>query len=347
MPEFTHRIVLVGCGSMSRGWLSAVRDHYPDRVEVVGLVDLHEPAAAARAAEFALAGCRVGSSLAEVLRAARPDAVFNCTVPEAHAATCLLALEAGCHVLVEKPLAASVADGRLLAAAAARAGKTLAVIQNRRYLPGAVAVRDALAAGVIGRVNALHADFFLGPRFGGFREAMAHPLLQDMAIHTFDQARFLAGADARWVTCHEFNPPGSWFAAGASATAVFGMSGGVHFVYRGSWCARGFPTAWAGSWRVLGERGTLRWDGESHIEVERVRGPWDGREFIEPVETLTLAPAVLAEGRREHAGNLGEFLDALDAGTAPQTAAADNLRSLAMVEGALASARDGRTVALA
>lgn len=331
---------------MSGGWLSAVRDHYAERVEVVGLVDLREEAAAARAAEFGLSGAWTGSSLEAALTAARPDLVFNCTIPEAHASTCLTALNAGCHVLVEKPLAPSIAEGRELGQAAARAGKILAVIQNRRYLPGAVAVRQALADGVIGKVNALYVDFFLGPHFGGFREEMAHVLLRDMAIHTFDQCRFLAGVDAQRVTCHEFNPPGSWFSHGASATAMFEMTDGVHFVYRGSWCARGFGTSWAGAWRVLGEQGTLLWDGEGKIEVERVDGSWDHKKLMEPVEKITIAPAALEKGRQHHAGNIGEFLDSIDAGTPPQTAAADNIKSLAMVEGAVESAQRGETITL-
>ena len=40
---------------------------------------------------------------------------------------------------------------------------------------------------------------------------MESPLLLDMAIHTFDQARFITGADALSVYCHEFNPAGSWY----------------------------------------------------------------------------------------------------------------------------------------
>ena len=341
-----HKAVLVGCGGMSREWLSTLRDHYSERVEVVGLVDLHEKAAASRAGEFGLDRAWVGTSLEAALRTTQPDLVFNCTVPEAHVVTCATALDAGCHVLVEKPLALTVAAGKDLSQAAARAGKTLAVIQNRRYLPGAVAVRQALATGVIGKVNALYADFFLGPHFGGFREEMRHVLLHDMAIHTFDQCRYLAGLDAERVTCHESNSSGSWFSHGASATALFEMSGGIPFSYRGSWCARGFPTAWAGTWRIVGERGTLLWDGEDRIEAERIDGTWDGKAFFEPVEKLSFPPAAMEPGRRGHAGNIGEFLDAIDAGITPQTEAADNLKTLAMVEAATESARLGQVVSL-
>jgi predicted dehydrogenase len=331
---------------MSGAWLSALQDHYADRVEVVGLVDLNEKAALSKATEFVLQNCWSGSSLKEAIRTTRPDLVFNCTVPEAHVATCRMALKAGCHVLVEKPLAPTVSEGLDLQATAFKAGKFLAVIQNRRYLPSAVAVKQALKEGVIGKVNALHVDFFLGPRFGGFREEMAHPLLHDMAIHTFDQCRFLTGLDAERVTCHEFNPRGSWFSQGASATALFEMNGGIIFSYRGSWCARGFPTAWAGSWRIVGDRGTLLWDGEDKIEAERIDGSWDGKAFIEAVERFSFAPAPMERGRQAHAGNIGEFLDAIESGIAPQTEAPDNLKSLAMVEAAVESAQQGNAVTL-
>ncbi len=338
------KAVMIGCGGMSGAWLAAVRDHFADRVEIVALVDLRLEAANAKAAEFQLSDAWTGTSLEEALQAKRPDLAFNCTIPEAHAATCATALRAGCHVLVEKPLAPTVEEGRELCRIAAEAGRILAVIQNRRYLTGAVAVRRSLENGDIGAIHSLYADFFLGPRFGGFREEMKHPLLLDMAIHTFDQCRQFLGRNAERITCHEFNPPGSWFAQGASATAFFEMQGGACFSYRGSWCARGSNTAWAAGWRILGEKGTLLWDGEETITVERVTEPWDGKSFVEPVQRLEIPAASLGAAGQGHAGNLGEFLQAVDTGTLPQTVAADNLHSLAMVEGAIESARRGVAV---
>lgn len=339
----SYRTLMLGCGSMSGAWLSCVRDHFSDRVEIVGLVDLDAGSAARRAAEF---GCDVPTALSldEALRDLRPEVVFNCTVPGAHLGTCREALLAGCHVLVEKPLAATLAESAELVRLSEKTGRCLSVIQNRRYLPGAEAVRLALSEGVIGPVHTVCVDFFLAPRFGGFRETMESPLLLDMAIHTFDQGRYLTGLNPRKVTCHEFNPPGSWFAHGASAMATFEMSGGVVFNYRGSWCAQGFPTAWAGAWRIIGEKGTLMWDGENNVAAERVVEPWEGGGFFQPIEKVTIPPASLSPAEEGHAGNIAEFLDCLDSGGVPQTAAGDNILSIAMVESAISSARNGATV---
>ena len=80
--------------------------------------------------------------------------------------------------------------------------------------------------------------------------------------------------------------------------------------------------------------------------MERIDDSWDGKSFSEPLEKITLRPAALAARQQHHAGNIGEFLDAIDAGTLPQTVAADNLKSLAMVEAAVESARRGEAVTL-
>ena len=339
------RALLAGCGGMSREWLTALQN-FTDQVELVGLIDLREEAAIARAKEFALDAIWTGSSLEEALRVTRPDILFNITTPEAHVPTCTAALHAGCHVLVEKPLSPTVQEGTALAQLAREKNRTLAVIQNRRYLPGAIAVRDCLAKGLIGGVTSVNADFFIGPRFGGFRETMPHVLLLDMAIHTFDQCRQMLGRNAERVICHEFNPAGSWFSHGASAMALFEMEGGIPFSYRGSWCARGFNTAWAGSWRITGESGSLLWDGENKITVEHVDETWDGKSFIEPIKRIDI-PLPSPEPRQlGHAGNIGEFLHAIETGTPPQTSAPDNLQSLSMVEAAIESARCGATVNL-
>ncbi|HEX4085263.1 MAG TPA: Gfo/Idh/MocA family oxidoreductase, partial [Chthoniobacteraceae bacterium] len=128
------RIILAGCGAMSGEWISAVRDHFSDRAEIVGLIDIRLESAQKRAADFGFTDAWTGTSLAEALEALKPGVLFNCTIPETHFPTCLAALRAGCHVLVEKPLASNLGEARQLLEAASSAGKTLAVIQNRRYM---------------------------------------------------------------------------------------------------------------------------------------------------------------------------------------------------------------------
>ncbi|TNC66619.1 Gfo/Idh/MocA family protein [Rubellimicrobium roseum] len=331
------RAVMAGCGAMSNGWLRAIRETpaLAAEVEVVGLVDLDESVARARGAEHGL-DVPVGADLGAMIDMVRPDAVFDLVVPPARAGVVELALARGCHVLSEKPLATSMEEARRLLAAAERAGRIHGVVQNRRHLPGIRRVRALLASGALGELTAIHSDFFIGAHFGGFREEMDHVLLLDMAIHTFDQARFLSGLDAARVYCRETNPQGSWYRHGAAAEALFDMERGVAFTYRGSWVAEGANTAWEASWRIVGTRGTVLWDGNEGIEAHRVAG---GEGFFRPLEEVPVPETDLpAEG---HAGVILDFARALREGRRPLTDARDNIRSLAMVFGAIRSAEAG------
>lgn len=331
MPD-KIKAVLVGCGGISRAWLGAL-SQMPE-VEVVGLVDVVEEAAHNRAEEFNLGSAFIGSNLESVLAATAPDVVFNCTIPEAHVEVTLEALSRGCHVLTEKPLADTLQGARRLVEAAASSGKMLAVMQNYRYNRGVRALKGFLDEGVIGSPHTVNVDFYIGAHFGGFRDHMRHVLLVDMAIHIFDMARFITGADPVSVYCKEWNPEGSWYDHGASAVAVFELSGGLVFNFRGSWCAEGLNTSWSGQWRVIGPKGSVSWDGEDGFRAQVVKATGG---FLSELEDVQVPPY---EGDKVggHAGLIRDFVQAVLSGGQVDTVASDNIRSLAMVFAAVDSA---------
>jgi predicted dehydrogenase len=334
------KAVLAGCGGISRAWLKAVSQF--DDVDIVGMVDLVAEAIDTRREEFDLHPKATGDDLAMVIRESGADTVFDCTVPPAHRSVVTTALAAGCDVLGEKPMAESMDDARAMVDAAEKAGKTYAVIQNRRYNPNIIRYRDALRSGGIGEITTLNADFYIGAHFGGFREKMNHVLLVDMAIHSFDEVRFISEQDPVSVYCHEWNPKGSWYRHGASAMAIFEMTGGLIVSYRGSWCAEGLNTSWECSWRAIGERGSVLWDGFDAVKGERVA---KDEGFRRPMMEAAIAAAPEVE-YRGHAGVIREFLDSLEAGTKPQTICTDNIKSVAMVHAAVESAEKGARVAV-
>jgi predicted dehydrogenase len=331
--------VLAGCGGISHAWLKAIRD-IPD-LRMVGFVDLIEDAARARAAEFGWSEALIGADLAAVLAQARPDLVFDCTVPEAHKPVTLTALRHGCHVLGEKPLADSMEHARAMVAAAQAAGKIYAVVQNRRYDPNIRRLRQFLASGAIGQITVVDADFYIGAHFGGFRDHMEHVLLLDMAIHTFDAARLIAAADPVAVYCHEWNPAGSWYDHDAAAVAIFELTGGVIFTYRGSWCAEGLNTTWESSWRIIGTRGSVTWDGAAGFRGQVVAEAGGFFSKLADVELPAFDDPAKVGG---HAGVIREFVRCVQSGATPETACQDNIKSLAMVFGAIESAAAERRV---
>ena len=334
------KAVLVGCGAMSKAWLEAARQI--DDVAIAGLVDLEVGRAETRAKEFGLDGIAIGSDLEAVLASARPDVVFDVVVPGARRDVALMAFRHGCHLLTEKPLADSRDNARAIIAAAERAKRIHAVVQNRRYLANVRRIRRFLDSGAIGAPTSIHCDFFIAPHFGGFREDMDHVLLLDMAIHTFDAARYMVDGDPQGVYCREWEPANSWYRQGSAAAAIFDMSGGVVFTYRGSWCADGLRTSWESGWRIVGERGSLVWDGFDDLRAEAMTGVREGLfDKVEPIDVPLLDPGDRVGG---HLGVMQDFIAAVRGGTVPETRGADNIKSLAMVFGAIESAETGRHV---
>jgi predicted dehydrogenase len=331
------RAVMVGCGGISGAWLKPIKEM--GDVEIIGLVDINEAAAKRRQEEFALTGAATGVDLAAMLKQVRPDVVFNCTIPEAHLAVTLTALEHGCHILGEKPLADSMENARRMVQAAQQADKIFAVIQNRRYDARIRRLKSFVASGALGPLTTLNCDFYIGAHFGGFRDRMEHVLLLDMAIHTFDQARLISGTDPVSVYCREWNPAGSWYDHDASAVAVFQMSGGLVYTYRGSWCSEGLNTTWECDWRVIGQKGSAKWDGAERFQAEVVAKSGGFRSELESVEV-----PVTEDKSGGHGGVIREFVQCVLHGGAPETSAADNIKSLAMVFGAIESAKQGREV---
>lgn len=333
------RVLLVGCGGISRAWLESLLP-MPE-LELVGLVDLNEEAARERVVEFELA-VPIETDLESMLEKTRPDVVFNCTIPEAHHDVTLAALSAGAHVFGEKPLADTLEQAEAMVAAARNSGKTFAVMQNRRFDPNIRALRTFLQRGTLGNLTEIHADFFIGAHFGGFREVMQHVLIKDMAIHTFDAARFLTDTNPKSVYCLEWNPRGSWYERDASATAIFEMTGGQVFTYRGSWCAEGLHTPWESTWRIVGTKGTVLWNGESiRCEVVGQAGGFIREHVIvsPPTPETSAAPSW-------HGAAIEDFVETLLTYRKPESDAEDNLYSLKMVLGAAESAETHRVVDL-
>jgi UDP-N-acetyl-2-amino-2-deoxyglucuronate dehydrogenase len=146
------RVAIVGCGAIGELVARRVYADPPDGCRVVAVVD-RVPARAE--AVGALLGVPSYASLPKVAAEQGIDAVDLRLPHDAHAAAVLEALDAGLHVLVEKPLATTSRDGRALVEAAARSDRTVAVAENYPHLTAVRAAASAVAAGRVGELVAL------------------------------------------------------------------------------------------------------------------------------------------------------------------------------------------------
>jgi predicted dehydrogenase len=225
-----------------------------------------------------------------------------------------------------------------MVAAADAAERLFMVSQNRRYMPELIAFRDTVAR--LGRLSELTCDFFIAhrERAAEFLFAFPQPLLLDMAIHLFDGARAITGADPLSVYCDAYNPPYSWYDGPRRR-------------------ARGLPDVRRAALRLLGQLGGRRVRDLVDGLVARGRRarlgdlggrPRGARVEPGPGKTITASVPILippSEIRfKGLAASLAEFVSALRTGTTPQGEAHDNIQSLAMCHAAVASAELGAPV---
>jgi predicted dehydrogenase len=327
--------IVVGAGSISRAWFPILKQ---EEVAIPAVVDLNPQAARQRIEQFEL-DAEATEDLSAALARHQPDFVVDLTVPDAHCEVTCTALEAGCHVIGEKPMAASMDQARRMVRTAEKTGKLYMVSQSRRWNAMHQRIHDALAGGALGELSLANCDFYIGAHFGGFRAAMESPLILDMSIHHFDLARYMTGKDPVAVYAHEFNPKGSWYTGDVAASCIFEMSDGVVFTYTGSWCAEGCNTSWQGDWRFVGSGGSMVYAGDNEPVAE---APVECDSLIWQTRPIEIPPSDPAQTKMH--GALVEMLAFLETGRTPQTECHDNIQSLAMVFAAMESSRSGSRV---
>ena len=140
------RTALIGCGKVGQIHAAALAS-VPES-QFVAVCDQSADRAAGFAARFQV---QPFTDMHALLREARPQVLLIATPHPLHATPALAAAEAGVHVLVEKPLAATLADCDAMIAAARRAGVHLGVISQRRFYEPVRRMKEAIDAGKIGR----------------------------------------------------------------------------------------------------------------------------------------------------------------------------------------------------
>lgn len=332
-------VVQVGCGSISKTWLQVLTSS--DDVLYVGLVDINIDMAISKKNEFHLT-CDVFTNFKEAIDLLKPDLVIDTTIPKIHHQVVTYALKSGCHVFGEKPLSDSIINAIDMVKTADKMNKYYSIMQNRRYINNISDFSSIITDKKIGDLGSLNAAFYIEAHFGGFRDIMESPLILDMAIHTFDQARYISKCDPISVYCHEFNPKGSWYKGSASATCIFEMTNNVVFTYNGSWCAKGALTSWECNWRVMGNLGAAIWDGKTRPFYEIVSSNDKTSMFPNNYDQLYLETK---ENKAEyHQGCIDEMISSLKANKPSATDCHDNIKSLAMVMGAIKSSKENRKV---
>ena len=329
------RLVQVGLGDWGRDWAWRIVPAV-DQVEAVAYVDSDPRAIPLLGKRLAVDGARRFPSLDGAVAATRPDALLVTTTLAGHEPLTRAGIEAGLHVLVEKPFVEDLGCARELVDLAASRGLTLMVSQNYRHFPAAREAARLAREGELGDLYAVTIDFRRNdpspPKPRRRHHHDTQPLLLDMSIHHFDLLRLVLGRDPVRVRCEAVDPPWSGFSGPPAAFASIDFEG-VAVSYRGSWVSAGPITPWAGEWTMEFEHGQVWWTSRGD------RGLLNDKVVIRPRRGRPKVLTLPVIDRVDRAGTLTEFATAIQQGREPETSGRDNLHTLGFTLAAIESAR--------
>lgn len=329
---------LIGCGFFAQnqmhGWAGI------GGVQITAVCDRDAAKAEETAARF---GAKAYTDAGAMLGAERLDFVDIATTVGSHRPLVEMAAQAGLHVICQKPFAETMADAHAMVAAVDRAGKELMIHENFRWQSAVRAAIDALRAGAIGTPFFARVTFRSGYDVYAGQPYLATDerfIIQDLGIHILDIARALLGDVATIsATTRRVNHR---IRGEDVATMLLDHESGATSVVDCSYATRRTPETFPETLlEIDGDLGTLRLDAGYRLVIQRADDAGPG-ETVQDV-----APPVLPWAQRPW-HNIQEsvqiiqqhFVDCLRDGREPETSGRDNLKTLALVESAYASARD-------
>lgn len=143
------KVAIIGAGAISNAHISAYLN-FPERCQIVAVSDIYEEKAQARIQQHHLEAEAV-SDYTQLLKQ-DIDIVSICTPPYTHAELAVAFLEAGAHVLVEKPMASSLEECDIMNEASERSGKLLSVVAQNRFRTPMMKLKSVLESGLAGKI---------------------------------------------------------------------------------------------------------------------------------------------------------------------------------------------------
>lgn len=349
--EAKLRVLICGAGnrpfpkdpstSLFRGWFETIRNN--PGFEVVGVQDVDPSSLERIKKNYPLGRIPTFLDLEEALKGVSCDVVLVCPAIEAHTSAALMAIQAGCHVLIEKPMVARVEDAFRILHATTDREVVVSVIQNWRAKSVGLALREAVRSGKIGEVGNIFFRYVRDreqPHLPSYLFDEPFPLLYAMSIHHFDLFRFTLGENILMVEGRAFIPPWSRYRSPPAVDLWMETESGTPVSYVGTFSSKNRHVLQE-SLVIDGSLGTLtnesQW-GDPPLLFSGVNG--------KGVEDLTEGASRDVRNQYNQADEryLEDFRQAILLGRSPICPPEDNVWTLATVEAAVKACETGAVV---
>lgn len=345
----TLKVGLIGTGGIVRGahlkpgWLAV-----PD-VEIVAACDINEASAKKLAEDFKIP--QVFTDFRELLKLKDLDAVDICTPNKVHTPAVVASLEAGKHVLCEKPLAVSTKEILEMREALRKSGKILMTAQHFRFQENSVAIKSWIESGALGevyhaRVNATRRNWlptspgFIDPNLSGGGPCM------DIGVHALDTALWLmnfpkpvrVSGRAHTNFAKGFDIPGGW---GEWDRTLFGVedfaAGFIHF-------SNGSTMALEASWLQHQEKEEIN----ATLQGKKAGIRWPTGHFHTVANRTLIDGVVLPHGGRKpaHTEEILAFADAIRTGKPSPVPIEQTINVIAILEAIMQSSQLNREITI-
>ena len=340
------RYALIGCGRISPNHIAAAK---ANGLEFVGICDTDQGAMEEKALKFDLGDVPQYTDYRELLKKEKPELAAIATESGKHAAIALDCIEAGCNLIIEKPIALSLADADAVLKAAKEKGVKVCANHQNRFNKSVQKIREALEEGRFGRMfyGTAHIrwcrdkNYYEQARWRGTWEQDGGALM-NQCIHNIDLLRWMMGDEVEEVVgmTDRLNHP--YIEAEDLGIALVKFKNGTYGIIEGTTDI--YPKNLEETLYLFGEKGTVKAGGQSVNKIEEWRFA-DTQE--KPGEVIAEfgenPPNVYGFG---HTPLYADMIDAIHNDREPYVNGEAGRRALELVLAIYKSAAEGKAVKL-
>ena len=340
------KYALIGCGRISPNHIEAAKNN---GLDFVAMCDIVPENMQEKSDKFGLEAVKKYEDYHELLATEKPELVAIATESGKHAAIALDCIEAGCNVIIEKPIALSIKDADAIIEAAEKKGVIVCANHQNRFNKSIQYIRKALEDGRFGKLShgAAHIRWNRGPQYyeqAPWRGTWAQDggCLMNQCIHNIDLLRWMMGDEVDEVMAYTDQLEHPYLEAEDLGLAIVRFKNGSYGLIEGT--TNVFPKNLEETLYIFGEKGTVKAGGTSDniIEEWRFADELDDPESVK-AEYGENPPNVYGFG---HTPLYADVIDAIKTGRKPYVDGEAGKRALEMVLAIYKSATEHRPVKL-
>ncbi len=278
------RYGIIGCGRIAPNHIEAAKNC---GIDIVAICDIVKDKMIDRSERFGLSQVRFYGDYKQMLAQEDLQLVAICTESGKHASIALDCIAAGCHVIIEKPIALSLSDADAIIEAGRQEGVVVCACHQNRFNKSIKKIREAVDEGRFGRLlhGAAHIRWNRGKQYYDQDEwrgtwEQDGGVLMNQCIHNIDLLRWMLGDDIDEVFAFTDNLNHPYLETEDLGLALIKFSNGAYGLVEGT--SNVYPSNLEETLYLFGEKGTVKAGGKSVNLIEEWRFA-DGQDTAEEI----------------------------------------------------------------